>query len=225
MTKEADKYVNTVKGAQSGQRKYQNLRAKTKRSTGSAEQGIQEIRVKSDKDAAPTKELKATAYHEAGHAVVLWSLGEKFKTVTIVPKDETLGHVLRRTYPKGFNPEVEVTPRMRLRFEAIIASLLAGQIAEAKFLGRPVHSGMESDYQSAVEHTSYLFGSNKTMQAYLTFTSSLARDVVNSYWWAVKVVAEELLVRKLMNYNEVVDALQGAILSGRAQLLKTTENK
>jgi ATP-dependent Zn protease len=39
------------------------------------------------------REVVATAYHEAGHAVASWLLGRAVKAVSILPEGETLGRV------------------------------------------------------------------------------------------------------------------------------------
>lgn len=49
------------------------------------------------------RELENTAYHEAGHAVILWRMGAPISEVTIVPSDEaqSAGHVLSRWWEVG----------------------------------------------------------------------------------------------------------------------------
>jgi hypothetical protein len=41
--------------------------------------------------------MKATAYHEAGHAFAIWHFGFKVKKATIVPKDDAAGYVVSKT--------------------------------------------------------------------------------------------------------------------------------
>jgi hypothetical protein len=153
--------------------------------------------------------LKATAYHEAGHAVASWYQGLKFKEASIVPNSDegTLGHVLTCRFPKWFDPEIDATPKVRLRAEAEIMSLFAGQIAEAKFRGRKPRFGMESDNQHAVEFGRY-FASGDTLEAFLHFLFLSSRDLVNRRWREIGWVAEELLSGKRLTYNcvkEVID--------------------
>jgi hypothetical protein len=52
-------------------------------------------------------ELQATAYHEAGHAVVALLLGLKFRHVTIEPDSDSLGHLKCDRHPKWFNPKID----------------------------------------------------------------------------------------------------------------------
>lgn len=57
--------------------------------------------------------LRATAYHEAGHAVVALWRGNTPKTITIVPDETTLGRVTHAPYPSWFRPDIEATVRIR----------------------------------------------------------------------------------------------------------------
>ncbi len=46
------------------------------------------------------KPAEATAHHEGGHAVVAWRLAIPFRYATIVPEEESLGHVLFNRLPR-----------------------------------------------------------------------------------------------------------------------------
>jgi hypothetical protein len=84
-----------------------------------------------------TKSDRATAYHEAGHAVALWAQGLRFRRASILPdaKEGTLGHVAHG-FPKWFNPELDCSARHRILTENHTVVALAGEIAEKRFLGR-----------------------------------------------------------------------------------------
>ena len=62
-------------------------------------------------------ELRATAYHEAGHAVAALMLGRGFRSVSVIPNDESLGRVVR--YPLWADGadaiHLEMTPARRSR--------------------------------------------------------------------------------------------------------------
>src|SRR5688572_7838108 len=85
-----------------------------------------------------TKTLKATAYHEAGHAVASIALRRPLTEASISPSDEqnTLGHCSHPPHPPSFQPDIEVTTRDRLRIEAACIVFFAGGAAETRFLGR-----------------------------------------------------------------------------------------
>lgn len=56
--------------------------------------------------------LKATAYHEAGHAVAAFLLHRGFRRVTIVPGEGFLGQLLKTAPP----PPVAFTLTMKVTF-------------------------------------------------------------------------------------------------------------
>ena len=87
--------------------------------------------------------LKATAYHEAGHAVMAELLDIPFEHVTIVRKENGLGHLKYQRFPKWFRPDSaqwfrpdSASTRTRRRIESHIRICFAGGIAEKRFKGR-----------------------------------------------------------------------------------------
>jgi ATP-dependent Zn protease len=103
-------------------------------------------------------ELQATAYHEAGHAVVALRLGLKFRHVTIKPDSDSLGHLKCDRHPKWFNPNIDKSDRTRMLTERHIIVDFVGQIAEAKLLGRRPRFGMACDNYHAVDLALYSCG-------------------------------------------------------------------
>jgi hypothetical protein len=69
-----------------------------------------------------TAALRATAYHEAGHAVVAFLRGIRTGEVSIVPNygEGTGGHVLDLPKPGWFNPEWDASARVVERLEGEI---------------------------------------------------------------------------------------------------------
>jgi ATP-dependent Zn protease len=53
------------------------------------------------------RRLDFTAYHEAGHGVVAWRESVPFKYISIVPTEDSLGHVFASSHAKV----VSSTPR------------------------------------------------------------------------------------------------------------------
>jgi cell division protease FtsH len=92
------------------------------------------------------KERKTTAYHEAGHALVGHLLGANhypIYKVTITPRGPTLGHT-------SFEPSDDEFSRNLQELDALIATQLAGRIAEELIFGEQnITTGAENDLQQA----------------------------------------------------------------------------
>jgi hypothetical protein len=160
------------------------------------------------------RELQATAYHEAAHAVVALRLGLKFRHVTIKPGSDCLGHLMCSRLPKWFNPEINKGDRVRMLAERHIIVDFAGQIAETRFLGSNPRFGMHEDNYHAVDLALYFCGSRKTWEAYLDYCFEASRDIVNSQLRVIEATATVLLVRQTLSYRDVLgldmDALRNS---------------
>lgn len=70
--------------------------------------------------------VEATAYHEAGHAVVTLALRRKVYSVTIIPDATTHGRVHHESPLRGIRLEFDGSSRARLRAEEAIMISLGG---------------------------------------------------------------------------------------------------
>ncbi len=50
-----------------------------------------------------TKFLEATAYHEAGHAVMAWDEGIKINSISIVPDEKASGRIMHADPLRGIS--------------------------------------------------------------------------------------------------------------------------
>ena len=157
------------------------------------------------------RELRAIAYHEAGHAVAAWRLGLKFRRVTIKSEDDSLGHVLNVRGPKWLNDEIGVigSVRARLHAERYIVYGMAGQIAEEKFRGHRPHPWTHSDddRSAIVLAMRAIPGSQRTVNAFLHYCFENARDIINSQWPQVTAVAAALLAQQTLTYEETLEVI------------------
>ncbi|MBX6369741.1 MAG: ATP-dependent zinc metalloprotease FtsH [Rhodospirillales bacterium] len=90
-------------------------------------------------------EKKLTAYHEAGHALVmLYAEGhEPLHKVTIIPRGRALGVTM-------FLPERDKYSQSKLELEAMLASLFGGRVAEEMIFGpNKVTTGASDDIRRA----------------------------------------------------------------------------
>jgi len=90
-------------------------------------------------------EKKMTAYHEAGHALVMLNVEghEPLHKVTIIPRGRALGVTM-------WLPERDKLSQTRLELEALIASMFGGRIAEELIYGKKnITTGAGNDIQQA----------------------------------------------------------------------------
>ena len=152
-----------------------------------------------------TAQLRATAYHEAGHVVVAL-LGEDRgpRRVTIVRTGSNLGSVTHGSWGSHFRPDIRLTPGHVQQLQARINTLLAGVIAERHGTrGRHNWAGASSDLHEATLLAGYLNGSSRQLTLYLAWRQQCVRDAVESRWPDVERVAEALLARGSLDGDEV----------------------
>jgi peptidase M41-like protein len=163
--------------------------------------------------ALSTKEQERIAHHEAGHAVASIVLGGTFRFVTIEPKPGALGEVRHRPWGKKFQPEVEVTSRIRTQVENAIKSSLAGTYAEKLFTGRWDHHGATVDYHQAYELAEFIAGSPDAVIPYMSWMEVCTADLVctSRHWATIQALAAELLRRTRLTYAEARQVVADAI--------------
>jgi ATP-dependent Zn protease len=89
----------------------------------------------------PNSQLKATAYHEAGHAVMAHALGRLVKKVTIQPGKSQFGS--KRLGVCELNKGRTKATKDLLEEDVLI--LMAGMVAEARFTGAYCPQGAAQD--------------------------------------------------------------------------------
>ena len=102
---------------------------------------LQEYNAKMDNEPNPTNRQHATAFHEAGHAVMAIALGRPVKKVTIAPGKLQFGGTrlgLCEIQKGRFKPTDDW-----LEDEVVI--LLAGMVAESHFTGEYCPNGARQD--------------------------------------------------------------------------------
>lgn len=139
--------------------------------------------------------LERTASHEAGHAVAGYALSRPFRRVSIKPGKNNLGHCLFEPYGKSFDPELDLNSRIRERLEAGIICAYAGAAAEEALTGCHDPEESESDRQGAIDLAMYITVQEEELNAYPTWLSLRAKNMMCSPKWrpVVEALAKELL--------------------------------
>lgn len=148
-------------------------------------------------------ELKALAYHEAGHAVVSAYEGLRPSKATIVADGDVLGSVAgpSRRAKSGSDKE-------RARFEKDVVVLLAGPIAEVRFSGTRRSKFAAKDHEQAVWRIQSFESDEKVQKAWLAYLEERAQAWIWRHWrcWnEIKLVAAALLERRSLNGREILE--------------------
>jgi ATP-dependent Zn protease len=137
----------------------------------------------------PDAALLATAYHEAGHAVMALAVGRVIERVTIVPGKMQTGHAtlglckVQKTRTRASKDWLED--------EMLI--LLAGMVAEAQFTGEYCTAGAQQDLR-AVRRLAETRGGRQVERLErraLDKAESILAD--EQHWSAVEAIVKQLL--------------------------------
>jgi hypothetical protein len=165
-------------------------------------------------------ERTETAYHEAGHAVALYSLGFDLGDVSIVPSEEHLGLI-------GIPIDEALADRLdMLKFsddgETFIVRRIAGVFAGVRAV--EILTGREHDPRSSDTQTSFPDSDWSQLNLWLPLAEEdpdeqplfydqawdEAEHVLRENWGAVRALAEALLERQELSAAAVRSILQEA---------------
>jgi hypothetical protein len=146
------------------------------------------------------QQLRAIAYHEAGHAVAGFTVRRPVEHVTIIPEEDSLGHVLYRPF-QDFHPDRACDKKTLQRIEDTVFCLLAGYAAEWKHAGKPNDRAASSDFHYAISLADHTHGSNRAVTTYFAYQMACVRDFMDlpSNWAAVKAIAAALLTHRRLS--------------------------
>jgi ATP-dependent Zn protease len=154
------------------------------------------------------EQMIATAYHEAGHAVVALSLGRSVEKLTIIRNSLRLGAV---QIGKGRNS------RKQDYFEIEALILLAGVVAEARYTGEYNWDGAQQDLRAvrrlSLARVETIKKAERLERRLLDKTEHHLDQPGN--WDAVKLVAAELIQSQSISgraarhlYDEVIKRVE-----------------
>lgn len=163
--------------------------------------------------------IERTAYHEAGHAVMSYLLGRRFRHVTIIPSKDAHGHIAHRPWLAQTYQDIETTRdrlgdhRIRMRLEREIIISLVGFIADEHFSGKRDYVGARGDSEMATHLAIRLCDSGPSAKAYLHWLVIRAREAITNElnWKGVEALAAALLQRKRIKGREAWFIIEEAI--------------
>jgi peptidase M41-like protein len=155
------------------------------------------------------QDREGTAYHEAGHAALMFHFKQIIEIVTIISAEDSLG------YCKGerlddfplldqIDDPNEVERAVRI-YEEEILICLAGPEAEGLFTGHYYSIGAGGDYEKASELAKRL-GLDNCDDYLVQLADWLQSDPINRH---IKVIAKSLLDKNTLTGEEVKTLLEG----------------
>ena len=151
------------------------------------------------------KSEQATAFHEAGHAVVTWYLGLSVRRASIVATEQHLGMVERYTTRLERRAEYERSPEVTARAESLIQISLAGPLAQRKAFPRSkwkLSGG--SDFPKAAGLFGYISEQDdKAASLYWQLLLRRTEILVEFLWPEIDAVADELLRSKMIYWPQI----------------------
>lgn len=160
----------------------------------------------SEPNPSPPLFVVATAYHEAGHAVIALVLGRSVQRVSIRAKEQTLG---RCEFQKG-------RPRPSddwLEREILIS--LAGLAAEARYSGHYAWGGAARDLQNVAMLARQRAGEKQAERLQKRLLAKVEHLLSQpATWRAVELIAQELIRSETISGRAAVHLLE----QGKAQV-------
>jgi hypothetical protein len=168
-----------------------------------------------------SKRDAAHAYHEAGHVVASWCLRVRVRRATIVPDDDSAGHVKNEREKPSTYIAIDRGDRWRssrLRLEKRVMVLQAGEVAQLRYNRRSVRRGHSlNDRFKCValllkftpqeeKLDSRLYYSRLHYLLLLKWTASL----IKQHWHLVEAVAKALLDRRELSGSQVREVIRAA---------------
>lgn len=143
---------------------------------------------------------RATAYHEAGHAVAAARLGLVFDTVTVVP-DPTTGSLGSLEWHEDDDDDDDM--RLPTGIRAIV--VFCGPLAQARWRKRRLVEIWGANGASGDRHNMMLLGlSDDDFVRYLNDSVLL----VYEQWSAIEQTAESLILHGFLTFEQVESLVQ-----------------
>lgn len=154
-----------------------------------------------------TEREKQIAYHEAGHAVMALINNISFRSVSVEPGMGREGVIdFDESILSSFDADAPLSDEQRARVESLILFALAGDTAEAIFLGGGELLDSQADELLAKPMTMYLnIGSLEECHRYLSAMRARAHEMLSqpARWAMVEALVKSLLTERTLDHQRV----------------------
>jgi hypothetical protein len=161
-------------------------------------------------------ESKATAVHEAGHAVAGYLLRRPFSKVSIGGSGDEAGYVTFEPLDVLMNDELDVEsdPEIIRYLDREIIILLAGPEAESRYAGRYDFEGAARDWEQVHKYAARLYGlifpHSRRRFPHVDYSKAHLQVLLGQpgVWPAILAVAQGLMTRTKLRYQDVEEIIQ-----------------
>jgi len=171
-----------------------------------------------------------TAYHEAGHAYISYCLGKGFKEVTVIAADDYLGAVTNLVDGKflgslidGSNTHVLPEEVIKTRINHELMILYAGYLSELK-CGVRNEEGAYSDINKINSFIKGYCETEEDSHNIIDYCYNTTLQILEQNWLYVKILANELLKRDTMSFQEIDELFKNVNFNNLTEL-KELENQ
>lgn len=148
------------------------------------------------------KKLESTAFHEAGHAMICIALFHNFEYVTVVPNDNSFGHILRSLNVSINDMSLnEVIEHTMISMAGTLAEEIHGKTSERRRL-----RGASEDFSNITDFI-INFMDQSEADLFVKWIEHRTREILKSRWHDVIKIASELTERKTLMQRDVISLL------------------
>jgi ATP-dependent Zn protease len=156
-------------------------------------------------------ELRATAYHEAGHAVANWAYGWEIDSVTIVEDEEYAGRVTVRNKLAGKQLDLldgDEWEAAKQDVEEAVIAIKAGPAAQRRF--NSASWDVSQDYHDNQAIITYAYGTFNDDEAgqWLQELDGKVAHFLDQHWMAIEALTQKLLEKPVISGAEVAEFLE-----------------
>lgn len=137
----------------------------------------------------------ATAFHEAGHAVIAWHVGRAPREISLFPQDNYFGYCEHEAaFGPSDDPQYSPLPgdQERAMLNAMIS--MAGAISQRKYSAKSVRNNHASEDRKNAYDLACLFCiSEEEIQLWLKLCKVRTEQAIEMLWPAIESVANAVL--------------------------------
>ena len=160
-------------------------------------------------------DVRSSAYHQAGHAVMSWLSRMEIRPLSIATRTKPVSCIALPSVKPSGDLAVDQLFAWREERETAVRIILAGVMAQdIATSARRSDYETESDFRKARKLVAEISGTYSELIAYLQLLCVQTADLLHANWARIDAVAAELLARKSLGPAEVAAIIAAAMPGG-----------